>query len=104
MKFHGHVIRFENFTKDLARHSTKSQQMTTYGRKFSIKWKNSMINSKKIHTQTRHVIDDSCKKLGHLDVRKHVNKNWENAYHSCSTKCNTSLQKIKAHTSQMRNA
>ena len=79
MKFHDHTIRFENFIKDLAMHSTKSQQMTKYGRKFSIKWKNSMINSKKIHTQTRHVKDHSCKIWSHLDVGKCVNKNRENA-------------------------
>ena len=50
MKFHDHTIRFENFTKDLARHSTKSQQMTKYGRKFSIKWKTArLIPRKFIH-------------------------------------------------------
>ena len=59
---------------------------------------NSMINSKKIHTQTRHVIEDSCKIWGHLDVRKHVNQNWENAHSWCDTKCNTLLQKKSYHT------
>ena len=39
---------------------------------------NSKINSKKIHTQTRHVEDGSCKISSDLDKRKHVNKNWEN--------------------------
>jgi hypothetical protein len=50
MKFHGHTIRFENFTKDLATCSTKSQQMTKHGRKFTIKWKTArLIPEKFIH-------------------------------------------------------
>jgi hypothetical protein len=51
MKFHGHTIRYENFIKDLARHSTKSQQMTTYGRKFSIKWKTARLIPRKFMYQ-----------------------------------------------------
>ena len=49
---------------------------------------NRMINSKKIHTQTRHVKDHSCKIWGHLDARKHVNKIRENAWSWYDTKCN----------------
>ena len=63
--------------------------------------RNSTIKSKKNHKSTRHMKWGSCKIWGHLDVRKHVNKNWENAYHSCSTKCNTSLQ--KKHITQTTN-
>ena len=50
MKFHGHTIRFENFTKDLATCSTKSQPLTRQGRKFTIKWKTArLIPIKFIH-------------------------------------------------------
>jgi hypothetical protein len=50
MKFHGHTIRFENFTKDLAMCITKSQQMTKHGRKFSNKLETEqLIPGKFIH-------------------------------------------------------
>ena len=61
MKFHGHTIRFENFTKDLARHSTKKSTNDQVWKKIHNQMENSMINSEKIHTQTRHVRDHSCK-------------------------------------------
>ena len=62
-----------------------------------------MINSKKIHIQTRHVIDDSCKIWGQLDVGKHVNKNHTFAYHWCDTNCHTLIQKFMSIKPQMGN-
>ena len=62
-----------------------------------------MIKSKKIHTQTRHVIDDSCKIWGHLEARRHVNKNHTFAYHWCDTNCHTLIQKFISIKPQMRN-
>ena len=50
MKFHDHTICYENFPNDLAMYSTKSQQMTKHGRKFTIKWKTArLIPRKFIH-------------------------------------------------------
>ena len=62
-----------------------------------------MINSRKIHTQTRHVRDHSCKIWGHLDVRKHGNENHEVEHQWCDTSCHTLIQKIISHKPQMIN-
>ena len=64
---------------------------------------NSMINSKKIHTSTRHAKDGSCKISSDLDKGKHVNKNHTFAYHWCDTNCHTLLQKFTTSKPQMIN-
>ena len=64
---------------------------------------NSKINSKKIHTQTRHVISHSCKISSDLEARKYMNKNQEDAHHWCDTNCHTLIQKFISIKPQMGN-